>query len=146
MTLRADNPSPRPRKFQRDTSWEDLETAELPNGIRATRFVIAADQADESAPVVFRVEFPPHCFVAAHTHDTDYTEIILDGRLRVTRTWHEAGDIRIVQADTAYGPLETGEDGCTVLAIFRDGRWPAIPLASGTDDGLHLDVLIERLA
>lgn len=135
----------RPRRFQRDTSWEDLTTAVLPNGARATKFAIAADQGDETAPVVFRVEFPPGCVVAAHTHDTDYCEIILEGRQKVTRTWHEAGDVRIVQAHTAYGPLEAGDEGCTVLAIFRDGHWPAIPLAGGKDEGLHVDVLVENL-
>jgi hypothetical protein len=134
-----------PAKFQRDTSWEELTTAELPNGAKATKFAISSDPDDPDAPVVFRVEFPPNCVVAPHTHDTDYCEIILEGRQQVTRRWHEAGDIRIVQAHTAYGPLVAGEEGCTVLAIFRSGSWPAVPLAGGKDEGLHVDVLLKDL-
>lgn len=132
-------------KFQRSTSWDELDSVELPNGSKATRFVVSADQDDKSAPVVFRVEFPPNCYVAAHKHETDYCEIILSGSQQITRQWHHAGDLRIVKAGTAYGPLVAGPEGCTVLAIFAEGRWPAVPLAEGKDDGLHVDVLVEKL-
>jgi hypothetical protein len=134
-----------PSKHQVSTSWDELDSVELPNGAKATRFVIAADQDDKAAPVVFRVDFPPNCHVAPHTHDTDYCEIILSGSQQVTRKWHHAGDVRIVQAGTAYGPLVAGPEGCSVLAIFASGSWPAVPLPGGKDDGLHVDVLVDRL-
>ena len=135
--------SDEPKRFQRHTSWDQLAAVVLPNGTTATKFAISADQDDETAPVVFRVEYPPGCVTAPHTHETDYCEIILEGRLQVTRRWHEAGDVRIVKANTAYGPLVAGDDGCTVLSIFRDGRWPAVPLADGNDEGLNVDVLFD---
>jgi hypothetical protein len=58
-------------KFQMSTSWEELDVAELPNGIRARKFSIGRVQGDEQAPTVFMVEFPPNCHVAAHTHECD---------------------------------------------------------------------------
>lgn len=133
-------------KFQTSTSWDELEVAELPNGIRARKFSIGATQGDEAAPTVFMVEFPPNCHVAAHTHECDYSEIILEGSQQVTRRWHHAGEIRIATAGTAYGPLVAGPEGCKVLVIFADGRWPAVPLAKGDSEGLHVDVLLRELA
>lgn len=127
-------------KREIDTSWEELGFLELPNGAKTSRFVIG-DQDDPAAPVVFRVEFPPGCEVAAHTHDCDYCEIILEGTQQVTRRWHKAGDVRIAKAGTAYGPLVAGPEGCTVLVIFADGNWPARTLAKGDGTGLHVDVL-----
>lgn len=127
-------------KREIDTSWEKLGFLELPNGSKTSRFVIG-DEDDANAPVVFRVEFPPGCEVAAHTHDCDYCEIILEGSQQVTRRWHHVGDIRIAKAGTAYGPLIAGPEGCTVLVIFSAGNWPARALAKGDATGLHVDVL-----
>jgi len=145
-TTTPDGPAPtRPKKFQRDTSWDELDTAVLPNGTEATKFAVAADQSDASAPVVFKVVFPPGTVVATHMHDCDYCEVILEGSQKVGRTWHHPGDIRIVQAHTAYGPLEAGPEGCTVMVVFRDGHWPAVPIGEGKDEGLHVDVLKANL-
>lgn len=132
-------------KREIDTSWEQLGFLDLPNGARTSRFVVG-DEDDPEAPVVFRVSFPPGCEVAAHTHDCDYCEIILEGSQQVTRRWHHAGDIRIAKAGTAYGPLIAGPEGCTVLVIFTAGNCPARPLAKGDATGLHLDVLTETYA
>jgi hypothetical protein len=133
-------------KFQMSTSWEELDVAELPNGIRARKYSIGSTQGAGDAPTVFMVEFPPVCYVAAHTHECDYSEIILEGSQQVTRQWHHAGDIRIATAGTAYGPLIAGPEGCKVLVIFKDGRWPALSLSKGDSEGLHVDVLLRDLA
>ena len=130
-------------KREIDTSWEELGFLELPNGSKTSRFVVG-DPDDESAPVVFRVEFPPNCEVAAHMHDCDYAEIILEGTQQVARRWHGPGDVRIAKAGTAYGPLIAGPEGCTVLVIFSDGHWPARMLAKGDETGLHVDVLTAK--
>jgi len=94
------------------------------------------DPADESAPTVFKVFYPPECYVEAHTHECDYTEIILEGSQKVGATWHKAGDIRIGLANRGYGPLLAGPEGATVLFMFKDGRWPAITI--GNNDGSSL--------
>jgi hypothetical protein len=132
-------------KYHMSTSWDELEVAQLPNGIRAQKFSIGPIQGDEDAPTVFRVEFPPNCHIDAHTHACDYSEIILEGSQQVTRTWYFAGDIRIVAAGTAYGPLVTGPQGCKVLSIFANGRWPAVPLPMGGSEGLDVDEIIRKL-
>lgn len=131
------------QKHQRQTSWDELGFLELPNGAKAYKFEVGSE-GDQNAPVVFRVDFPPNCEVAPHTHDTDYCEILLSGTQQITRQWHKAGDIRIAKAGTAYGPLIAGPEGCSVLVIFADGRWPALPLAKGDTFGLHVDKLTEQ--
>ena len=127
-------------KPQTDTSWEELDHLELPNGIVTSRFVLGDDD-DPNAPVVFRSWYPPNIEIAPHTHAADYCEIVLEGSLRVTRRWFTAGDVRIVKGGTAYGPLVMGPEGCTALVIFADGRWTPVALPKGQTEGLHIDVL-----
>jgi hypothetical protein len=110
------------RKWQRNTSWDQLGWAHLPDGSRVSS-VRVGEPNDPNAPVVLRMEFPPGGTVGVHSHDTDYTEIIIAGSQRVTRKMHTVGDVRVVKAGTAYGPLVAGPEGATVLIIFRDGRW-----------------------
>ena len=94
------------------------------------------DPNDETSPTVFKVFYPPESFIEAHTHDCDYTEIILEGSQKVGASWHHAGDIRIGLANRGYGPLVAGPEGATVLFMFKDCRWPAITL--GNNDGSTL--------
>lgn len=119
-------------------SWDDLDTIELPTGVRTQMYRISAAP---DAPTVFRVYFPPGCKVEAHTHDCDYTEILLEGTQRVGAEWHKAGDIRIGLANRGYGPLEAGPDGATVLFMFADGRWPAIRIGNNDGSTLGSDVI-----
>jgi hypothetical protein len=137
--------SDKPIKHQRSTSWDELGYLEMPNGAKAYKFEIGLE-GDDEAPTVFKVEFPPNCEVAPHTHDTDYCEILLEGTQQITGKWHKAGDIRVAKAGTAYGPLVAGPEGCTVLVIFKTGAWPAIPLAKGDTFGLHVDKLTEKFS
>ena len=115
-------------------NWDDLQSIELPSGI-VTRMYRAG--LDESAPTIFHVYYPPGCVVEAHTHACDYTEIILEGAQRVGAQWHYAGDVRIGLANRGFGPLVAGDEGATVLFMFKDGRWPAVTI--GKNDGSSLD-------
>jgi nucleoside-diphosphate-sugar epimerase len=81
------------------------------------------DEDDPGSPVVLMMEFPPDAQLAVHSHETDYAEVIVAGTQYVGRRLHQAGDVRVVKAGTAYGPLQAGPDGAKVLAIFRDSRW-----------------------
>lgn len=123
------------RKGHAAFSWDELYAVTLPTGIE-TRMYRVGDPADPAAPTVFKVHYPPHCHVEAHTHACDYTEIILEGSQRVGATWHRAGDIRVGLANRGYGPLLAGPEGATVLFVFSDGRWPAITI--GKNDGSTL--------
>ena len=124
-------------------NWDDLDEIELPNGIVTRMFRMSAA---EDAPTVFKVYSPPGCTVDAHSHDCDYTEIILEGSQRVGATWHHAGDVRLGLANRGYGPLVAGEDGATVLFMFKDGRWPAIALGTNDPSALGSHVIAEHLA
>ncbi|MEM9623120.1 MAG: hypothetical protein AAF993_15820 [Pseudomonadota bacterium] len=124
-------------------NWADLDRIELPSGI-VTQMYRLTDAED--APTVFNVYYPPGCIVDAHTHATDYTEIILEGSQRVGATWHQAGDIRIGLANRGYGPLEAGPDGARVLFMFKDGRWPAIALGNNDPEALGSSFIEAHLA
>jgi len=123
------------RKGHLAFSWDELDKVELPTGIE-TQMYRVGDPDDASSPTVFKVYYPPDCYVEAHTHECDYTEIVVEGSQRVGATWHYAGDIRIGLANRGYGPLVAGPDGATVLFMFKDGRWPAITI--GNNDGSTL--------
>ena len=132
------------RKGHLAFNWNDLDMIELPTGVQ-TRMYRVGDPADETAPTVFKVFFPPDCFVEAHTHECDYTEIILEGTQKVGATWHEAGDVRLGLANRGYGPLVAGPEGATVLFMFKDGRWPAITLGNNDGSTLGSDVIADHI-
>ena len=131
------------RKGHHAFSWDELDTIELPSGISTQMFRMTSAS---DAPTIFKVFYPPNCHVDAHTHDCDYTEIVLEGTQRVGATWHKAGDIRIGLANRGYGPLVAGPDGATVLFMFRNGDWPAIPLGNNSAEALGSHVIEAHVA
>ena len=138
----ADSAASLARKGHLAFNWQDLDEIELPSGIR-TRMYRMTDASD--APTIFNVYYPPGCTVEAHTHDCDYTEIILEGSQKVGATWHQAGDIRIGLANRGYGPLVAGPDGARVLFMFKDGRWPALTIGNNDGSTLGSDVIETHL-
>ena len=123
------------RKGHSAFNWDDLDKLTLPSGVETSMYRVGLPES-EASPTVFKVYYPPECFVEAHTHECDYTEIILEGSQKVGATWHHAGDVRIGLANRGYGPIVAGPEGTTVLFMFADGRWPAITL--GNNDGSTL--------
>jgi len=113
------------RRRQWDTSWTALAAAQadVPShtGPREKACFAIGPEGDADAPVVHRVRFGPRHRVEPHTHPTDYAEIVLEGTQQIGRRWYGPGDIRVVRANTPYGPLIAGPGGCTVLIIFRTG-------------------------
>lgn len=132
------------RKGHLAFNWDDLDEIELPTGIQ-TRMFRVGDPADESAPTVFKVYYPPDCFVEAHTHECDYTEVILEGSQKVGATWHKAGDVRVGLANRGYGPLVAGPEGAVVLFMFKDGRWPAITIGNNDGSTLGSEVISDHI-
>ena len=131
------------RKGHLAFNWDDLEEIELPSGIVTKMFRLGTD---DDAPTVFNVYYPPGCTVEAHTHDCDYTEIILEGTQRVGATWHKPGDVRIGLANRGYGPLVAGPEGTRVLFFFKDGRWPAITIGKNDGSTLGSEVIEAHIA
>ena len=98
---------------------------------------------DPSAPTVFKVYYPPGCKVEAHTHECDYSEIVLEGSQKVGNEWLHPGDIRVGMANRGYGPLVAGDEGATVLVIFADGQWPADTIGRNDGSSLGVDELLK---
>ena len=127
-----------------NTSWEELGSITLPvTNIETSQYRIGSPD-DADSPTVFKVYFPPDCRVEAHKHACDYSEIILQGSQKVSGHWLHEGDIRIGMADQAYGPLIAGPEGVTVLVIFADGHWPAIPVGAGDGETLGVEQLTDK--
>ena len=114
------------------TSWDEIGGITLPSTAVATMYKIGKPESEES-PTVFKMWFPPGCTIESHTHDCDYSEIILEGSQMVGRKWLHPGDIRVGLANRGYGPLVAGPEGASVLVIFANGRWPGIPLGTKGD-------------
>jgi hypothetical protein len=89
------------------------------HGLRKAH-VVLGDLDDPAATHVMWIQLPPGLTGPAHAHPSDYCEVILEGTLRVGKKSHQVGDVRVVKADTGYGPLEAGPEGCTMIAIFEN--------------------------
>lgn len=126
------------------TSWDQLGSLTLEATGAVTSQYRIGRPSDDAAPTVFKVYFPPDCRIEAHTHDCDYSEIILQGSQKVGGKWLHEGDIRIGLANKGYGPLIAGPEGATVLVIFADGNWPAVQIGAGDGSTLGTSELRER--
>jgi quercetin dioxygenase-like cupin family protein len=132
---------PRPRRhWQRSTSWTQLGFVDLPDGSRVSS-VRVGEEDDPDSPLLLMMRFPPNGRVPVHSHETDYAEVVLEGTQYVGRRLHHAGDVRVVKAGTAYGPLVAGPEGATVLVIFRDSRWRGQSTHSSDAEELRRDIL-----
>ena len=126
------------------TSWEHLGQVWMEEtGIETTQYRIGLPTED-SSPTVFKVYFPPNCRVEAHTHACDYSEIILQGSQKVSGKWLYEGDIRIGLANRGYGPLIAGDEGVTVLVIFKNGHWPPVQIGAGDGSTINAEKLLQE--
>ena len=116
-----------------DTSWDDAEFIDTPIG-RAC-FIDVGDPENAHRALVALVDYAPGTIIPPHSHATDYTSVVVEGTIEVTRRKHGVGDIRVVKAGTVYGPLVAGPDGCKVIEIFAD-RSGILATYPKTDDPL----------
>jgi hypothetical protein len=75
---------------------------------------------DPHGPLMVVQVVPPDLDFATHHHDTDYCTVVLQGALRVGRTWCRAGNIRVQDAGSTYGPIRSGPEGATVVSFYGD--------------------------
>ena len=80
----------------------------------------------------------------AHTHPCDYSEIILQGSQKVSGKWLHEGDIRIGLANRGYGPLIAGDEGVTVLVIFKNGHWLPVQIGAGDGSTINAEKLLQE--
>lgn len=100
--------------FAKDIEWALGQDP----GVTYSRFLLEAGSA--TSPMVILSRFEPGATVAAHTHDTNYFEYIIEGEQTVGKTTFGQGDVRLVTSGTGYGPIVVGPNGCTVLIVFQE--------------------------
>ena len=133
----------KPTKGQFDTNWLDGVYMSSPIGAFAMQFALHRD--DDDGPQVFIVKFPPDYEVPPHSHSCDYLSVVLEGSLVSTRKHYPVGAVRFVRADTGYGPLKYGPEGCTLLEVFaRTSGVKATPLRAS--DQARFDEISQELA
>lgn len=125
-------------------NWDDVKPVTLPNGLVSKMYRVGSP-SKQASPTVFKVYYPPDVLIEPHTHDCDYTEMILEGSQKVGRKWLYAGDIRVGIANRGYGPLLAGPEGATILFVFANGNWPALPLGKSKGKTLHSDVIANAI-
>ena len=94
----------------------DREWKTDPDGIRYVTF--STTPGDPASPLTVLSEIPANFREPPHKHGCNYTEIIIDGEMRVGKVDLSKGDVRVMQAGVGYGPLIAGPKGCTRLTIF----------------------------
>jgi hypothetical protein len=124
----------RVRKGKQDITWHDPPAwVDVMRGIRLAPLSFFGT-GDGSGPEIVIVDYAPHIEVPIHYHRTDYCSIVVAGTVRVNRTWHAAGAVRIVKAETAYA-LRSGPEGCRVIEVFADAALgDAIPVAADASE------------
>jgi len=98
--------------FASDIAWRDGS-----DGVQYAAF--ATDAENPSAPLIVLSKFEPGSSVAPHTHAANYFEYIIEGEQTVGKVTFRAGDVRMVEGGTGYGPIRVGPQGCTVLIMFQ---------------------------
>ena len=107
-------------KGHRDIAASDIDwrTGSVP-GVEYVSFRVNEEKA--SSPSIVLSKFAPGAEVEPHTHDSNYFEYIIEGDQTVGKVRFGAGDVRLVNGGTGYGPIKVGPHGCTVLIVFEDG-------------------------
>jgi anti-sigma factor ChrR (cupin superfamily) len=100
--------------FAADIAWNPGQDP----GVTYARFPL--EPGNPQAPMVILSKFEPGSRVAAHTHDTNYFEYIIEGEQTVGKSTFRTGDVRQVTGGTGYGPIVVGPEGCTVLIVFQE--------------------------
>lgn len=75
---------------------------------------------DPKGPCTVVFTLPPGLEGAAHYHGTEQCFVVIDGSVRIGRTWYGPGSVRIQEAGSVYGPLLAGPEGCRAIAFYGD--------------------------
>ncbi|MEO5586097.1 MAG: hypothetical protein ABIQ81_00220 [Novosphingobium sp.] len=94
----------------------DGDWKETPDGVRYQQ--IHMTPGDTSRPMLVLSDLPANYIEPAHTHDSNYVEIVIDGDITVGKVRMIKGDMRAMRGGAGYGPLTAGSGGCLRLTIF----------------------------
>jgi mannose-6-phosphate isomerase-like protein (cupin superfamily) len=75
---------------------------------------------DPHGPCAITFHLEPNLEFAAHYHDTDQCFVVLEGSIRVGRTWYGPGSVRVQNAGSVYGPVLSGPEGCEAISFYGD--------------------------
>ena len=119
------------------TSWDSAERLATAAGNAAVWQLGYAEQSDR--PGFMHVRWGPHEGSPEHRHKSWTANIVLRGPLKIGETWHQTGDIAIIEPNIWYGPLQAGPEGAELIEIHatRAGlepiwRDPEDPIAAAT--------------
>jgi quercetin dioxygenase-like cupin family protein len=102
--------------FADDIEWGQGSEA----GIAYTRFLL--EENNPKGPMIVMSKFDPGTRVPPHTHPTNYFEYIIEGEQTVGKVTFRKGDVRLVTANTGYGPITVGPEGCFVIIVFQEAE------------------------
>ncbi len=133
-----------PKRAQFFTSWDDPmpgtgeydgkltgPVSESPGPSRDVQSVWYDFGTTESPGRVFIVKYGPTYVGRAHSHDTDYCSIVVEGSIEIARKVFGRGAIRFVKSETTYGPIIAGPEGATVIEFFPG---PTGGISTGKDE------------
>ena len=102
--------------FAKDIEWGEGSDP----GIQYTRFLL--EEGNPKGPMIVMSKFEPGTRVPPHTHPTNYFEYIIEGEQTVGKVTFSKGDVRLVTANTGYGPITVGPEGCFVIIVFQEAE------------------------
>jgi hypothetical protein len=76
--------------------------------------------------------YAPGHWIAPHAHASDYMAVVIRGSVTIGGRTYNAGDIRIQEAHSVYGPEHIGDEGLVQVVIFNTAK------------GLRMDLTRDR--
>jgi hypothetical protein len=79
------------------------------------------DGKNGTGPTAMIVNMEPGYEFPSHYHKFDQIAIVIEGSFIVGRTEYGPGTIRLQDADSVYGPVKAGPNGCKIVGFFSGG-------------------------
>lgn len=88
--------------------------------LQHSTFAVLGD--DPEGPAVGFLVDEPDVEYAAHYHEADYVTVIMEGSVRIGRTWLHRGAVYVQDAGAPYGPILVGPEGLKAVVFFTRRR------------------------
>jgi hypothetical protein len=75
---------------------------------------------DPQGPAAVVFSLPPNLEFATHYHETEQCFVVLEGSIRIGRTWFGPGSVRVQDEGSVYGPGLAGPEGCKAISFYGD--------------------------
>jgi hypothetical protein len=101
-----------------DYSVDDERTVQKSNVGHSSKTAWFLLEGGSGKTAIAIVHTAPNSVLPPHSHSSDYLELVLRGSVRIGRRTYEAGDIRIQEEGTVYGPEHVGPEGVVLFKVF----------------------------